>query len=385
MVLHWGLNCFRKTIFLALLGCLAISGQSLHPPDDTFTKEIAKRFALLEAEDPKLRCSFRWQRPRLSYTLQYWTGFNVEVPVKSLDPNPKKSFLNVMVRVVPQEGETRYLTLRIQLPPIPAESNQRKNSATFSGGFAVGAGKYEITAIVITDQNPSFCIKSWSVSARHTSNLRIDPGMVSDSVPKWEGPSSDRSQKRVTVFLNAAPLVLRRSTFQLSFWDMTALIGSLTSILNNTDFSHARVVAYSFETQQVLLEEHQFDSRAYDMLIEQLRNLNLGVVSVDQLQTTNPVRFMTQLIQKELSQPEQADVVVFLGPVTRYDLKLTPELKELSSKLPPTLGVFFPSSILMPYDDIVTRVVSAAKGKRLQTHGPGSLHGVIHQLNEKSD
>lgn len=385
MVLHWGLNCFRKTIFFALLVCITIPGQSLLQPGAPLTKEVVKRFDLLATEDPKLRCTFRGHNPRLSYTMQYWAGYTIEVPVKSLDPNPEKSSLNVLIRVVPTEGETRYLSLNTQLPPIPSDSNLRKNTVVLTGGFALGPGKYEVTAIVITDKNPRFCSKSWNISVRQTSNLRIEPNTVSDSVPKWEGLPADRQKKRLTIFLNAAPLVLRRNTVRLSYWDLTAIMGSLTSILDNSDFSHARVVVYSFETQQVLLNEHQFDSRAYNSLVQKLQNLNLGIISVNHLQNMNPVQFMTQLIQQELSQPKQADVVMFLGPVTRHDLKLTPKLRELSKQLPPTVGAFFPSPLLMPYDDIVIRLVSAAKGKRVNIYGPDSLNSVIHQLNEKSD
>jgi len=307
------------------------------------------------------------------------------IPVKDLAPNTEKGFLNFLVRVVPQNGQPRYLALRTSIPPIPSDPKDRKSSLIFSGGFAVGTGKYEITAMVVTDKNPSFCVKSWKVSAPKFNNLRIEPGAISDSIPKWEKLPSSRPKKRVTIFLNAAPLFLHQNKAQLSFWDQTALVGSITSILDNTEFTHARVVAYSFETQEVLLDEQQFDSSAHDTLIQQLKNMNLGIISLDQLENQNPAQFLTRLLRKELSQEERADAIIFLGPITRHDLPLTPELKELSSQLPPAIGAFFPSQLLMPFDDIVAKLISEVKGQKFRIYSPATLNKVIQLLNEKSD
>lgn len=363
---------------------MVVPGQILLAPNAPFTQGVAKQFELLDAGSPDLGCKFYWKSPRLSFTLQYWTGYNIDIPIRDLAPNPEKGFLNILVRVAPQNGQTRYLALRTPIPPIPSHPNERKSSLIFSAGFAVGTGKYEITAMAITDKN-QFCTKTWKVSAPKFSNLRIDPGTVSDSIPKWERLPSSRPPKRLTIFLNAAPLVLRRHTVHLSFWDQTALVGSITSILDHTEFTHARVVAYNFETQQVLLDEQQFNSQAHDTLIEQLKNMNLGVISLEQLESQNPTQFLTELLRKELSQQEQADTIIFLGPITPHDLPLTPELKELSSKLPPTLGIFFPSQILMPYDDLVVKLVSEAKGKKFRIYSPAPLNQVIQLLNKKSD
>lgn len=372
---------FSEVAFLTVFTCAIATAQGLVPSGSAAAQRLEETFRAFSSESPRLKCSFLAVHPRLSFSLHYWTGFDVSIPVSEFQPTSKKNLLAAFIRVTPKDGTPQYLAQRSPLPPIPDGANQRRVNFNFSGGFTIGPGKYTVSVVILTHDD-KLCMKTWNISARSTkSPLRIAPGVIGDSMYEWAGLSPQPESKRVTVFVNVTPLLSRSQAIRMSAWDQAMLLGTLTSLLDTSRFSHARVIAYNFDTQQVVFEEDQFNRDGYIRLREKVQAINLGVVSVDTLLRINSGIFFEQMIRKELERTVQPDTVLFLGPVTRQDIKLHPALKEIRSALPHTIGIsFFP---VPGREDLVTRFISAGKGKLLSLYRPADMNKAIRLLKNE--
>ncbi len=377
-VLNWNL----VRIFAAFV-CASALAQVLIPTDSVDAHRIEESFEKLmtDKDVEQIDCSFTRYPPRLGFTFKHWAGYDVSIPARQFSPSSITKPIVIVARVTPKGGKARYLLKRFPLPKIPENLNIRKVDFYISGGFAIGAGEYEVAVVAVSDES-RVCRKSWKISASESKvPLRIEPGTVAEPfMDTWTGISGKQTEKQITVFLNMAPLLPRLNIVHLSPWDQAVLLGSLTSLLDTSQFSRARVIAYNLDLQRILLDDDNFGRAGYEKLRDEMQDLNLGVISVNTLKSLAPAAMLEKLVRKEIANPVKSEAVVFLGPLSRYEGRLPQVLKELGSSLPPTSGIlFFPRP---GYEDIVGKFVSACGGKTSSLYAPTDLAKAIRTLNE---
>ncbi|MCX6590128.1 MAG: hypothetical protein NTZ56_01260 [Acidobacteria bacterium] len=376
----------RRLIASTLWVAYWASGQQLLTPGrpDTIKIEEAFNQALKDDAAGPLACNIVKFEPRLSFGFRYWTGYDLFIPVKQFTGTDKPQGLITVLRVTPQGGAASYFFRQAQLPALPQDKPIAKNVEFSSGGgFSLGEGRYDLLLQVL-DQTGRTCRHRWSIEAKKVSvPLRIEPGKVADNgLERWSGiPAKPGSLDKVTVFLHAAPVIPRRATVRLSAFDITVLLMSLTSLLDTSHFAEARVVAYSLDNRQVLFEEEHFDGRALRRLLRVLSDLNLGTISYRTLNGAGPAEVLEDLTRRESARPEPSQALVFLGPTSRYDARVSPKLKELRMSLPKSYSLSFPSRFFP--DDIVKRFVTAGPGKALTLYQPGDLAKAIREIDGK--
>lgn len=380
------MRCF----FLTSLFLLPLSGQMLIPPDSDMAARLAPFFeAQPKGTSTPLACSILPIPARLSFGFRYWTGYDISLPARQFADSSegKQRQLVVSAKIQNEAGVTNYLWSSTSLPEKLPGANWALRGVEFDlgGGFLAGEGKYKVMLLII-DGRGRECRKSWTASAKKLSvPMRIPPGEVRENgMDGWRGiPAKAGASSKVTVFLHAAPIYRRRNTVKLSAWDRTVLLGSLTSFLETSRFSDARVVVFDLDGRSVLYETETFDRRSFRRLINVLDNANRGTVSLKTLNGPGEAGFLELLVRAELDRKQNSDAVVFLGPSWRYGGKLTPLLRELRGQFPETFYVS-----LTPWfdvaDDLLTRFTNAGKGKVLSVYEPTDLAKAIRKIDEVS-
>jgi hypothetical protein len=140
-------------------------------------------------------------------------------------------------------------------------------------------------------------------------------------------------------------------------------------------------VVFDLDGRRVLFESPDLTPSDYQRLVETMRNVNYGTVSVQTLQGPNDAAFLEGLVRKETENQPAASQAIFLGPAWRMGGKLTPLLRELRAQLPASFYVSF-CSYTMPPDDILTSFVKSGKGKVLPIYQPQDLAKAVRSLKE---
>lgn len=377
-------------LFLIPILVLPLSGQMLIPADS----DMASRLAPYFEPQPKdkatsLVCTILPVPARLSFGFRYWAGYDIALPTRQFADSleGKQRQLVVSAKIQNEAGVASYLWSSTSLPKkLPgADWTQRGVEFDLGGGFLAGEGKYKVTLLVV-DGRGRECRKSWTADAKKLSvPMRIPPGELRENgMDAWRGiPAKSGPEARVTVFLHAAPIYRRRNTVKLSAWDRTVLLGSLTSFLEASRFTQARVVVFDLDGRSILYETEDFDRRSFRQLINLLDGANRGTVSMKTLTGPGEAGFLEEIVGAELDRKQPSDAVVFLGPSWRYGAKLTPLLRELRAQFPETFYVS-----LTPWfdiaDDLLTRFTNAGKGKVLSVYQPTDLAKAIRKIDEVS-
>jgi hypothetical protein len=358
-----------------------LCGQELVPAGSALERKAAGLFEE-SASAPALKCAVRTYPPRLSFSFRYWTGYEVAIPVRNLEAR-SGGRLQVLLRVTPAGGNARYFFQRQPLPRLPEDLRARKRAELFlSGGVVVGTGEYAV-ALQVSDPSGRVCQNTWRAVAPATKvPLRVGAGEVIDAArERWTGIRQKNSSSRVTIFLHAAPVFPRRTLTKLSSWDMAVLMGSLTSLLDTLPFGRARVIAYSLDNREVVFSDPDFGPDGLTKLQERLEEMNLGIVSVDALRRASPPDVLQQLVETEIENPEKAEAVVFLGPLSRYFKKAPKVWKDYREALPEAYGVaVFPR--FGQTGDIIQSMVKAAGGSTVMVYQPSDLAKAVREISK---
>jgi hypothetical protein len=364
---------------------LLVSGvlpaQELIAPGSEFERVAIDTFTRAAAA-PELPCSVRKYGPRLSFALRYWSGYEVTIPARNLRALPGAR-LQILLRATPRGGAPRYFYQRRPMPELPADPRALKRIDLFvSGGVAMGAGDYELS-LHVSDSSDRVCRSTWRVTAPVAKvPLRLEAGEVADGyADRWRGIPAKNSSGLVTIFLHAAPVLPRRTLTRLSPWDSAVLLGSLTSLLDTLPFPRARVVAYNLDSREILFSDPQFAPEGLAKLAERLDNLNLGLISANALRRASPADILREVVEAELRNPDPADAIIFLGPLSRYFGKAPPEWKRFSEVLPATYGVaVYPR--FGQTGDIIQSLVKAAGGQTVMVYQPADLARAVREITK---
>lgn len=370
-------------VFAVAMAASTVCGQELLTPGGRGEQVIQRAFDDLSKPSQRaLRCTVTPLKARLNLAFRYWAGFDAELPVSQFDLTRASRLLSIM-RVTPAGGTPVYLRNRLTIPKLPDGQQMPKNvSFSVGGGMLLGAGSYRIE-LIVADEGQRVCRKSWTETPKATSvQLRIEPGAVEESrIENWSGIPPKTGSATATVLIHAAPLYHRRNVVRLSVWDITALLNGLTSLLDQSPYQSARVVAFNLDAGRVIFDEENFDSAAYRKLFGALRELDLGTIDIARLGRTTPGKLLGEIASRELERAPRSDSLIVLGPPSRYDEKPAPAVKEALSAFPKSLAIRMPHWLETP-DDSLTRFVKAAGGKSIDILQISDLAKAIRTLND---
>jgi hypothetical protein len=299
--------------------------------------------------------------------------------------------------VTPAAGQPMVLGMSFVTPEMPADMRSRTNLHRlvnyfeFSGAFALGEGEYTVDLLVV-DASERFLQTRWKLKASRTHGeeevpLAMEAHTVSQlSGRPWDGKLVKTGQGlRVALLLDAAPR--DPNSTQLRAWDRGFLMDSVASVLRQIPCESVRLVAFNLEQQREIFREERFDRAAFRRLGRALRELELGTVSYDVLKRQQGwAELLTDLTNREVQAEEPADVVIFLGPVTRLRQKVPPgDLLPARNNRPRFFDFeYFPIWLSgAEFPDTIHHVTMARNGTVLRIHSPGELARGIQRMLEQ--
>lgn len=187
---------------------------------------------------------------------------------------------------------------------------------------------------------------------------------------------------RLTVLLDVAPL--NPYVFKLRAWDRSFLMSSLASLLQQTPCADVRLIAFSLQQQREIFRQEHFDKSGFVKLSQAVGDLELGVISVHDLQgRLGWVSLLAGLSNQEVIAHDPSDVVIFLGPATVQIRKVPQGMLKPRETTNPRFFYFE----YYPYwragnefADSIEYLTKARQGAVFKIHSPGELAQAIQKM-----
>ncbi len=375
IILHYCWIAFLGVASTALYAQLPVEPKSkAYAEIERFFKED---FATKKGEP--LGCRVEQIKPRVAFSFRFFTGFVANVPAKQF--SGKKNSLLLLMRVTPVAGTAgpKYFAYSTDLPPIP--ENPGKTLFEFGGGLYTGEGRYKVD-FAVNDSQDRICRRSWEVSA-HDSRIPLQQAantVAPLGLDSWKGLNPNATGGRVTVYLHAIPLYYRRAVTKLNPFDRITLLGSLTSLLDQSQFSKARIVVFDLLGKRVLFKQDDFDAAGYRKLVNKLETVSYGTIDIKVLQEgPTDMSLVRKMLREEMKEKNKSDAIVFLGAEGRPAARVPADLKEYD--LPAMFYMGF-TRFQIPLEDAMYRVVKSAKGKTVTVFRPIDLANGIKSLSQ---
>jgi hypothetical protein len=373
---------------LAIVLLLASAGAAQNIVDSATFGNMLKALEP-QAGEKLVRCEVTPIKPSLNFSFRFQAGYVVHVPMNQYF-GAGHGWL-ILTRITPEGGGQQpvYLAGRVRLPPIP----KTRIAFEVGGGYLLGEGRYDVNWTLLDDTG-RVCRSSWRVNARLGRHERqVTLSMPRDTVaeftlrgrPDRKRGADDAAPIRLTVMLHAAPMVPLRTRLRAS--DRVILLGLLSSLLERVPARSVRLVIFNLDEEKTLLRQDAFAPDALDRVAQSLNGLELGRVDYHVLQ--NPrghVDFLAGLMNLELRAEAPSDVVVILGPETRYVDNLphaaleeprgaVPQFFNLQFRLYLRGGPTLPDSIAL--------ATAKVKGKTIVIRTPADFARAIEQIERR--
>jgi hypothetical protein len=304
-------------------------GQSLVEPERV--AEVSRLFDRPLGGAP-LRCEISSVRPALTFGFRVQTGYRLRLPLVQFR-GPGHHFI-VNVRVVPEGRAPIYLTTSTELPELP----DTKGDLVADGMFMAGEGLYRVSLLVMDDQHRT-CRSAWQIQVQRTGNEQqltqtMPPGTIGElNATDREAPVVKKPQDiaKITILLHAAALFPNRP--KLLPDDIAMLTDSVSSLLRQWPARSVRLVAFNLDQRAVIWRTDKFDLGQIDELASQLERLDLGAINYRVLQGgARPMEVLTDLLARELDDPQSADAILLVGPKAGIRVEDTAHFIDRSSK-----------------------------------------------------
>ena len=340
------------------------------------------------AGEQALRCQVSTIKPSLNFSFRYQSGYMATVPMSQ--------FLGsghgwaMLTRITPEGGTRKpvYLMMQISLPPVPKTNMEVR----LFGGYLLGEGAYDVRWMILDDAGRVFR-KSWRVEVHPSrAERQVKVAMPPDTVWEFGSGASHRhsrgaddvAPRRLTVFLHAAPLLPWRTRMHPA--DLMTLMSTVSSLLERVPALSVRLVLFNLDQQKELYRKEGFLLQDMAQVSQAMTSIELGKVDFQVLQHTHGhVDLLTDLVNREIEAQPPSDVVLFLGPQTRYFDRVPPA----SLEKPPGHGPEFYYFQIVPFlrqtatlADTIQSAVSRLGGKTMTIHTPGELAKAIGRLEK---
>ena len=379
----------RWALILALAAGTAASAQNIVNPNRL--RGFIAQLESAQAGEQALRCEVSAMKPSLNYSFRYQAGYMVTVPVNQYLGSGHG--WATLTRVTPEGGGRKpvYLMSQIALPPVPKTNVELR----LGGGYLLGVGVYKVRWMMLDDAG-RVCRKTWRVDVRLSRGERqVKVAMPPDTV--WEMGlrgsrplpvgTDDAAPLRLTIFLHAAPLYARRTRMRPN--DMMTLMSTVSSLLERVPARSVRLVLFNLDQQKELYRKEGFLLQDMAQVSQAMTDIELGLVDFQVLQNKRgPVDLLTDLVNREIEAQPPSDVVLFLGPETRYFDRVPQD----SLEKPAGHGQQFYYFQIVPFlrqtampADTIKNAMSRLGGKTILIHTPGEFAKAIERLeNRKS-
>jgi hypothetical protein len=377
----------RCALILALAACTLAPAQGIVNPNRLRSGVVAQLDAAQAGEQP-LRCDVSAIKPMLNYSFRYQAGYVVTVPMNQYLGSGHG--WTMLTRITPAGGDPKpvYLMSRIPLPRVP----KTNVVVTVGGGYLLGEGAYAVRWMM-RDDTGRVCRKSWRVDVHLSrADRQVKVAMPPDTV--WEltlrglrtlGPSTDDTAPlRMTIFLHTAPLFPRRTRMRPN--DMVTLMSTVSSLLERVPARSVRLVLFNLDQQKELYRKEGFLLQDMAQVFQAMTNIELGLVDFQVLQNKRGhVDLLADLVNREIEAQPPSDVVLFLGPQTRYFDRVPQASLEKPAGHGPEFYYFQIVPFLSPeaaLGDSIKSAVSRLGGKTIQIHTPGEFAKAIERLEK---
>ena len=335
-----------------------------------------------------MRCEVSPIKPSLNFSFRFQAGYMVTVPLNQYAGSGHK--WNTLTRITPEGAERKqvYLWSHFALPEVPKTSAD----ARVGGGYLLGEGAYNVRWMMMDDSG-RVCRKNWRVDV-HLSRAesKVKVAMPPDTV--WEiglrgsrtlpRGTDDAAPLRLTIFLHTAPLFPRRTRMRPN--DMVTLMSTVSSLLERVPARPVRLVLFNLEQQKELYRKDDFELRDMAQVSQAMTGIELGLVDFEVLQNKRGhVDLLTDLVNRELQAQPASDVVLFLGPETRF----FDRVPEASLEKPAGSGQQFFYFQIVPFlrrtatpTDTIKSALSRLGGKTILIHTPGEFAKAIERLEK---
>lgn len=318
-------------LFAALMLANAAKAQELVPRAEQAT--VSRLFDANARAADSLKCDLHHLPAELDFAFRFDVRYLVACGLAQFHPD---SGVTLYVRITPQAGNLLILRELHHLRPEMPRGPSNKLTIQMSGAFTAGEGKYLVDLLLADDTGKTF-LSHWPVEVTRKGRerdvpLAIRPNTVLPSIfVPWNGKSTgEKSGLRLTVLLHAAPM--NQHSAKLQAWDRLFLLEALVSLLRQTPYTSIRLIAFNLDQQKELFRDENFNSKSLDRLSDSLREAEMATVPVNALESTAQPELLARLSREELAQPAPSDAVIFLGPSSRFDKKVSKDaLRELEN------------------------------------------------------
>jgi hypothetical protein len=374
-------------LILALAAGTMVPAQSIVNPNRV--RGFVAQMDAGGAGQPALRCQVSIIKPSLNFSFRYQSGYMATVPMNQFSGSGHGWAM--LTRITPKGGTRKpvYLMTQIGLPPVPKTNME----ARLFGGYLLGEGAYDVRWMILDDAGRVFR-KSWHVDVHpNHAEKQVKVAMPPDTV--WEfgsGGSHNRSRgaddvapRRLTILLHAAPLSPWRTRMHSS--DMMTLMSTVSSLLERVPALSVRLVLFNLDQQKELYRQDGFVLQDMAKVSQTMTGIELGMVDFQVLQNKRGhVDLLTDLVNREIEAQPPSDVVLFLGPQTRY----FDRVPQASLEKPPGHRPEFYYFQIVPFlsrtatlTDTIQSAVSRLGGKTMTIHTPGEFAKAIDRLENK--
>jgi hypothetical protein len=335
-------------------------------------------------DDRALECSVAGIRPALNYGFRFQAGYVVRVPMNQFRGAGHR--WTVLMRVTPEGGRPIHLMMRYGLPEVP-RTNQE---VEVGGGYLVGEGRYLVTC-KLQDEPGRVCRKDWKFEAKRSrSESKVKVGMEPNTVAPlstWVAggrrAADDAAPIRLTILMHAAPTSPRRT--RMNARDRFMLLGTLSSLLERLPTKSVRLVVFNLDQQKELYRRENFESDGFNDVAQSLDNIELGAIDYTVLQKPRGhVELLAELMNQEVTAAQPSDVVLVLGPMSRFIDKIADGALVKPAASSPRFFSFQYRSPMMRMQanlpDVIQSAVSKMKGKTMIIHSPGDFAKGIDQV-----
>ncbi len=340
------------------------------------------------AGERALRCRVSTIKPSLNFSFRYQSGYMATVPMNQFFGSGHG--LAMLTRITPKGGARQpvYLITQIALPTVPRTNME----ARVFGGYLLGEGAYDVRWMILDDAGRVFR-QSWHVDVHpNHAEKQVKVAMPPDTV--WEFGSrgsrslsagaDDAAPRRLTILLDAAPLSPWRTRMHSS--DMMTLMSTVSSLLERVPALSVRLVLFNLDQQKELYRKEGFLLQDMATVSQTMNAIELGMVDFQVLQhKRGHVDLLTDLVNREIEAQPPSDVVLFLGPQTRY----FDRVPQASLEKPPGHRPEFYYFQIVPFlsrtaapADTIQNAVSRLGGKTMTIHSPGEFAKAIDRLEK---
>lgn len=339
--------------------------------------------AVFEAGEARkdLPCAVNQHKADLGFDLRFHSGYEVSLPLREL--SGEGEVLSIVFRAFPQDDPARaaYFVQHFRVPVIEDEA---KGDAVLQGTIDIGPGRYHIDWLM-RDRQERVCSSSWDVEAMLPPKdkpmpLFISPNQIAETAPEpfindsagRANPGSERL--KVKLLVNFAPQKAQAAALQRT--DTEALVSILKAIERDPNVDRISLVAFNMDESRIVYRQDGADRIDFPSLGKALQTMKLGTVSLTQLnQKHSETEFLSDLIQKEVSDTAHPDAVIFAGPKAMLDADVPQEdLKRVGEVDCPVFYMNYnlnPQAV--PWKDSISHAIKAFKGTEFTISRPRDL------------